>query len=313
MLETAVQKKFADAVDRLMGQVKRDRSILAALLCGSLAHDVVWDKSDIDLILITIDDKSFTKEDSSIAIYADDLNVHACLMPRAQFVRIVDGSLGNSFFHSLLAKGRLLYTHDPSIATLCDRLADIGERDARLQLLCAGTAALPSMYKARKWFVTRGDLDYTALWILYASTPLAQIEVIGRRLLADREVIPQAMTLNPSFFKIVYTDMLNSRKSAKSVNAALDAMDAYIADRIPLLFEPILEHLRDVGEARSATEIETYFDRNFGVSGVTTACEYLADRGLIGKASTPAKLTKRSNCEVQELAFVYLGEPPDEF
>ena len=62
MPETAVQKKFADAVDRLMEQVKRDRSILAALLCGSLAHDVVWDKSDIDLILITIDDKSFTKE-----------------------------------------------------------------------------------------------------------------------------------------------------------------------------------------------------------------------------------------------------------
>ena len=38
-------------------------------------------------------------------------------------------------------------------------------------------------------------------------------------------------------------------------------------------------------------------------SGVTTACEYLADQGLIGKASTPVRLTKRSNVEVQELAF----------
>ena len=34
--------------------------------------------------------------------------------------------------------------------------------------------------KAHKWFVTRGDLDYTALWILYAATPLARIEVIER-------------------------------------------------------------------------------------------------------------------------------------
>ncbi len=38
-----------------------------------------------------------------------------------------------------------------------------------------------------------GDLDYTALWILYAATPLAQVEVIGARLLLDREVLPQAM------------------------------------------------------------------------------------------------------------------------
>jgi hypothetical protein len=49
------------------------------------------------------------------------------------------------------------------------------------------------------------------------------------------------------------------------------------------------------------------------VQGVTTACEYLADRGLIAKASTPVHLTKKSNILVQELAFVYLGEAPDEF
>jgi uncharacterized membrane protein len=49
------------------------------------------------------------------------------------------------------------------------------------------------------------------------------------------------------------------------------------------------------------------------VEGVTTACEYLADQGLIGKASTPVQLTKMSNVMVQELAFVHLGEAPDDF
>ena len=90
-------------------------------------------------------------------------------------------------------------------------------------------------------------------------------------------------------------------------------MESYIAKRAESLFEPIIEHLREVGEARSCTEIEDYFERNLGLGGITTACEYLADQGIIGKASTPVKLTKRSNIEVQELAFVYLGEPPDEF
>jgi Polymerase beta, Nucleotidyltransferase len=306
-----IREKFEAALDRLVEQLKRDRSILAAILCGSLSHDRVWEKSDIDLILVTIDDKSFKNESSAISLYADDLNVHAFLIPRAQFRQTVEGSVHNSFMHSLLAKGKLLYTHDDSLETLCRRLADIGERDTRLQMLAAATNALPAIYKARKWLVTRGDLDYAALWILYASTPLAKIEVMSRGLLADREVIPQALQLNPKFFQVVYTEMLNSKKTRKNVEAALDAIDSYLSGRMDL-FDPILEHLREVGEARSCSDIEHHFKRNFGIEGVTTACEFLADRGLIGKASIAAKVTKRSNVEVQELAFVYFGEPTND-
>src|SRR5438094_290735 len=221
----SVQKKFTEALDDLVEQVKQDRSILAAILCGSLSHDTVWAKSDIDLALVTIDDKKL--ETTSLALYADGVNVHAFLMPRAEFRKTVEGSVRNSFMHSLLAKGRLLYTHDQTIAALCARLDEIGERDTQVQLLAAATRALPPIDKAHKWLVTRGDLDYAALWILYAATPLAQVEVIGARLLADREVIPQAMKLNPAFFTTVYTAMLNTRKTRKSVLAALVAIDGY--------------------------------------------------------------------------------------
>lgn len=306
----SVRKKFTEALGDLVAQVKGDRSILAAILCGSLSHDTVWDKSDIDLALVTIDDKKVPS--SGLALYADGVNVHAFLMPRAEFRRAVEGSLHNSFIHSLLAKGRLLYTHDPTIADLCGRLHEIGERDTELQLLRAATGALPPVYKAHKWFVTRGDLDYTALWILYSANSLARIEVLGARQLADREVIPQAMKLNPAFFTTIYTAMLNVKKTRKNVQAALDAIDQYLAERSAVLFRPVLDHLREVGEARSATEIEAHFQRNFGVEGVTTACEYLADRGLIGKVSTAVQLTRRSNIMVQELAFVYTGEPDGE-
>jgi uncharacterized protein len=311
----AVHRQFSAALDALIAGIAKDRSILAAILCGSLSHDKVWAKSDIDLVLVTIDDRKV--EQDHIALYADGLNVHAFLMPRAQFRKVVEGSLRNSFMHSLLAKGRLLYTHDDTIADLCARLEGIGERDTQVQLLHAATCALGPIYKAHKWLLTRGDLDYTALWILYAATPLAQIEVVGRRLLADREVIPQAMKLNPELFKSIYADLLNGRKTRRSVQAALDAIDAYLAERATSLFAPVIEHLRDVREARSCTEIEEHFERNLGIEGVTAACEYLADQGLIGKASTSVQLTKRSNVPVQELAFFYLekrgGSEPEDF
>jgi hypothetical protein len=104
----------------------------------------------------------------------------------------------------------------------------------------------------------------------------------------------------------VYADLLNARKTLASVQAALDAVDAYLRERAPTLFAAVLEHLRDVGEARSSTDLEDHFNRNFGIDGVTAACEYLADERLLGRASVPVQLTRRSNVMVEELAFYHL-------
>jgi hypothetical protein len=305
----AIQRKFTAALGALVEQVKVDRTVLAAIVCGSLSHDTVWEKSDIDLVLVTADDRN--TEATNLALAEHDVNIHALLMSRAQFRKAVDGSVHNSFMHSFLTKGRLLYTHDESIAALCAALGQIGERDTAVQLLRAATWALPPIDKAHKWLVTRGDFDYTALWILYAATPLARVEVLGARLLADREVIPQALALNPAFFKMIYTDLLNEKKTQRRVQAALDAIDRYVAERARSLFGIILDHLREVGEARSSTELEDHFTRHFDLGGVTTACEYLADRGLIGKASLPVRLTKRSKVDVREIAFFHLSGGAD--
>jgi uncharacterized protein len=219
-MSKTIQQTFTAALDALVEEIKKDRAILAVVLCGSLSHDTVWAKSDIDLVLVTIDDRKV--ENAGISLNADGVNVHAVLMPRGEFRQVVEGSVNNSFFHSFLAKGRLLYTTDPSIEDLCARLHTIGQRDTQLELVRAGTSALPPVDKAHKWFVTRGDLDYSALWILYAATPLA---------------------LNPDFFRKVYTSLLNARKTKKNVEAALDAVDAYLAERAPSLFSLVLEYL----------------------------------------------------------------------
>ena len=302
----SIQQRFAAALDALVEQVKGDRSVLADILSASLSHDTVWMKSDIYLVLVTNDDRSVVP--GHVALFADGVNVHAILMPRAEFRKTVAGSINQSFVPSFLARGRLLYTHDQTIADLCEGLQAIGERDTELQLLRAATSALGPIDKARKWLVTRDDLDYTALWILYAATPLAQVEVIGARLLADREVILQALKLNPAFFQTVYVDLLNARKTRRRVQAALDAVDRYLAERAATLFRPVIDHLREAGEARSRSEIESHFTRHFGLSGVTAACEYLADQGVIAKASLPVRLTRKSNLEVQELAFAYVDD-----
>src|ERR1700741_5321667 len=95
-----VQQEFSAGLDTLIERVKLDRSVLAAVLCGSLSHDAVWEKSDIDLVLVTADDKKPSRSD--VALYADGVNVHAILLPRAEFRKTVEGSLRGSVMHSFL-------------------------------------------------------------------------------------------------------------------------------------------------------------------------------------------------------------------
>src|SRR5512134_1152384 len=87
-MSSTVHGVFTAALDRLVGQIKQDRAILAVVLCGSLSHDTVWSKSDIDLVLVTIDDQKIDAGD--MALNADGVNVHAILTPRAEFRRIVE-------------------------------------------------------------------------------------------------------------------------------------------------------------------------------------------------------------------------------
>ncbi len=302
---------YLAALERLVETVRKDRSILAAILCGSLSYDTVWDKSDIDLVLITADQKNSSE---SYSLNADGVNVHACLMTRAGFRTAVEGATRNSFFHSFLARGRLLYTHDETVADLFSQLESIGERDTRAQVMNAAGDALRCVYKAHKWFVTRGDLDYTAFWLLEAATPLARIEVLSAKILADREVLLQALARNPAFFAPLYPGLLGNRKDRAAIEKLLHAVDAYLLERAPRMFSLLTTYLEDAGEPRSASELEHHFHRTYGISDVTTLCEYLADQGLIGKASIPLRLTKHSNVAVEELAFFDQQRmPPSEF
>ena len=54
MSRNAIQQQFDAALDELVATLRQDRSVLAAVLCGSLSHDAVWSKSDIDLVLVTM-------------------------------------------------------------------------------------------------------------------------------------------------------------------------------------------------------------------------------------------------------------------
>lgn len=301
-MPSLARARFEAALDAVISQVREDRHILAAILCGSLAHDEVWERSDIDLVLVCTDDEKTTTH--GLALVEDDVNIHTTVQPRARFRRRLEAAVRNTFEHSLFAKGRLLFSRDRSINALLDGLQDLGDRDRVVQAMRSAQHAIAFLYKARKWHATKDDPAYTALWVLQTAGALAEVVVGQAGELVDREALVAAQRLQPALLRVVYTDLLDKAVTRAALDAALDAIDEYLARRAKGLFAPILDYLGEArGEPRSGTEITHHFHRHHDMPDVIIACEWLADIGVIEKASTSRKLTTRSQTEVEELAF----------
>jgi uncharacterized protein len=302
--ETSVQQRYEEALASFVEKVRQDRYIIAAILCGSLSYDEVWEKSDIDILLIGKEEK---KPVQDFYLVENGINIHALLFPRSKFRGQLEGALQSSFFHSFFSKSTLLFSTDETIQEYYENIQHIGARDREVQLLKSASWVLPTLAKAEKWFYVKKDLAYSALYILYMVDRLATIEVLLNGEVASREVVQQALKHNPEFFNAIYVDFIQGPKTEQTIGRTLQLINAYLDDKVLLLFKPILEFLSDVGGARSTTELDDHFKNKVQTESLAMAYEWLADKEIIQKVSAPLRLTEKSQVTVDEAAYYYDG------
>lgn len=291
--------RYEQALANLTETLQKDRTILAAILGGSLSYDDVWDKSDIDLFVIGDE----THKQRDFCLVEENINVHAYVMPRSAFKKCVEGGLQGAFQHSFLSKSRLLYTHDDSLYRLFESLHTGGTRDRAWQAFSVACQIPPLLAKAEKWFYVRRDYRYAFMWLLYAVENIAKLEILSRGETPTRESIQHALRLNPTFFSAVYTDFIDGPKNEQTVGAVLDTLNQYLQTRVPTLFAPLLDYLAESGTPRGVGEIRQHFQARIKGTPVELACEWLADTGFIEKAELPLRLSDKSRITVKEAAY----------
>jgi uncharacterized protein len=297
---------FNSALESFVNKVKQDRNIIAVLLFGSLSYDEVWKKSDIDIILISRQDKQTEREFSLIE---NGVNIHAMLFARNKFKAAIEGSLQNSFFHSTFAKSTLLYTTDETIREYYENVDHLGAHDRDMQILQWTTDLLYTITKAEKWLQVKHDIEYSFLWLMYSVNSLAKIETLLHNRLTNREVIQQAIKINPTLFQAVYTDLIHKPKDAATIQAALDEINGYLDARQMRLFAPVLEYLENAAGVRTTGEITDYFKKLGQIYHLSCALEWLADKGIVQKVPSPVRLTERSPVAVVDEAAYYYDGP----
>src|SRR5262245_56305447 len=163
MLEPSeiIKARYQAALESFVEKVRLDSYIIAAILGGSLSHDTVWEKSDIDILLVGRSEKV---RERNYYLIEDGIYIHAWLMSRSRFKEQIERALQSSFFHSYFSKSTLLFSTDETISQYYENIQHLGARDRELQLLRAGSSVLPILAKAEKWLYVKNDAAYSFLW-----------------------------------------------------------------------------------------------------------------------------------------------------
>lgn len=304
-----VQQRYQNALDAFTARLEKDYYVLAVVLFGSLARGEAWERSDIDLFIIIRDGLERATQ-PHVWLVEDGINIFADVIPRSRLKHMLEGTLQGSVSHSIRSQCKVLFSKDDSIAAWFEESDRIGARDQPFQLLNVASQVPYPLEKAQKWFYAKHDQNYSFLWILFAVNALARVEVVLNGEAPGREALDQALLCNPDFFSAVYIDLINGPKTAKVIERTLLLIDTYLEERVDVLFQPILTYLAEAGSPRTATDLDTTFHKKVQHSNLGGVYDWLSQKEIILKVSSPVRLTQKSRVTVDEPAYYYDGEEP---
>ncbi|HUT82108.1 MAG TPA: nucleotidyltransferase domain-containing protein [Candidatus Bathyarchaeia archaeon] len=304
-----IRKKFDETLNDFVEQVKQDETITAALLFGSMVKGVVWEKSDIDLVLITKDQKTPEK---FYWLMGDDINLQVSIYTRNEFIRYQQKSLQGSGTHHVLATSKILFSDDEMLNEFIENMKHIGRRDFELEILRRITMVTGDLEKAEKYLFVKDDTIQSYLFITRLLDNFASIVVMLNDNIPGRESVEQAMEFEPELFSTIYSNVILEKTTKEKLNEILLKIRGYLVEKTPIIYHPIIEYLKNEQSFRSATDIANYLNDKlksswWGIASLGIG-NWLVEQGYCERVACPTRLTLRSHNEVNEIGFYYIGE-----
>jgi hypothetical protein len=302
--------RYQAALDQFAERVMADRYVLAVVEVGSLRPETIWARHSLWLWIIEADgvtrrlQSDGTDERVFRILVENGINIHAEVIPRSRFKKMVEGASRTAFSHNFFAKRRIVASKDKSIDGWFTKADKMATKDQERELLAFSTWTIHSAIHARKRLEVKGDLELASQETLGAAHSIAHTEIIRRGEIWEDDVIYRAIEGAPKLFKTIYQDVLEKPTSQKVLAAALDAVDVYLDEHYEAHLKPLLDYLKKQDRVVPLSEISDHFAFSQVHPGhLEAACEWLEKKGRLEKVSAPFKLTKRSLERVEEPAY----------
>src|SRR6516164_8966780 len=113
--------RFQSALNQFIERIADDRYVLAVILVGSLAQETIWHRETLGLWIIETDGVSRRlpsdgNDERVFRILVENgINIHAEVIPRSRFKKMVEGASRTAFSCNFFAVRKIVYSKDASI------------------------------------------------------------------------------------------------------------------------------------------------------------------------------------------------------
>lgn len=298
--QSELKERYMAAVESFVSKVKGDPNVIAVIVSGSLAYDVIWEKSDIDMTLI-IRDQILSND--SYCIVEDGITINVYLSPRSGFKRYMERNIGGSWFQSYMSKGKIVYTTDDSLYEYYEDIRRVGADDMAMSMVYLAGELIANRDKCKKWLTARKDPLYAQFFLLLCAETTARMEVCSRQLTIGRDSIQKAMQLAPDAIGPLYTDAMSHHMTEQEINSCIEHIDRYLLDKLDIFKKPVLEFMADQ-QIKTMTLISKHFHAECHF--MIEVFDYLAQIGVIEKVSKTIRITPKSRMAVEEIGYLYI-------
>ncbi|MFX0050955.1 MAG: nucleotidyltransferase domain-containing protein [Candidatus Hodarchaeota archaeon] len=302
-----LRQKFDKALELFMNRVKTDNSILAVFVLGSYANGIVWEKSDIDMVIVTNEERVLQ---DLIIIRESDVQINAYIISRNDYRRNQQRFLQGSIAHHMLSTSKLIHSSDRGISEFNRDMFSVAERDKELQILVRSEMLVGNIHKLKKTLYIEESLEKSFNWLILASQEIARILIFLEGKIPGRDILTQAQEeTTHEILDDIVNNVFKKGFSKENVEYALNLIEDFLIKNTKQFFRPLFDYLTEgIGE-RSHSELDLHFQKTTGFQGLTLveSITWLTDQGILMLGVKPKRITARSRVTVDETTIYYIG------
>ena len=292
-------ESYQKAFSKLVNDLKKNDSILAAMVFGSMLTGDLWEGSNIDLFVICKD-----KIENRGKIYTEENNipVHIKLISKEKFLTLYQEEMAGGFIHRLFLSSRLVFSKDDEVTAKYDMGRYYPDIDRAKWNMVYLSDLLKSIEVSKKYLANNGTyMAYSSA--IKALEDFSKLYINYSGYMISKDVMTMATNLNDELRELADKLFFCGQKNMYSViEEVLKFLDNNINNNIRKYSALLLEFMKEKDCLLSSQDIltdELFKNLNIKFEKILNK---LFKTGLVKKKSREYK-DKNNNVLIKENVY----------
>ena len=243
-------EQLQNSFEKVVNKLRRNKKVLAAFAFGSIVNGDIWDGSDIDLLVVYLNEFNQIRD-----LYSESLEVpvHIRFISKDVFIKLCENNSDEEHLNSTLSNSKAVFSKDSQLLLIFNNSRYLSNNDdKRTKLVYLGNT-IKDLSLCKKYYQTHSP--YTCFEILVrALGSFSELYLNLNKYAVTKDAFKMVVNINEQFKSIV--DNLFFKKAGdNAITCAIKYITDYIDSNLLISTELLLDVLSENDKPVSSFEL----------------------------------------------------------